>query len=146
METSLYVADVGRAVAFYRDVLGLKLIGEFVGERGAAMTVGQSILLLFNAAETLKGGDLPAHGASGTGHVAFRVEAEDLDKWRSHLPLCGIPIEREYRFGENPPSIYFRDPDGNVLELAVASIWPPLVDKHSPQRRKERRDSAKGGA
>ena len=123
METSLYVADVGRAVAFYRDTLGLKLIGEFVGERGAAMVAGPSVLLLFNAKETLKGGELPAHGASGSAHVAFEVESSTLDAWRLHLRKQGIPIEREFRFGDNPPSIYFRDPDGNVLELAVRSIW-----------------------
>lgn len=124
METSLYVADVSRAVDFYRDVLGLKLIGEFVNERGAAMAAGPSVLLLFNAKETLKGGELPAHGASGTGHIAFRVEPSELDAWRQHLRKRGIPIECEFRFGDNPPSIYFRDPDGNVLELAVSSIWP----------------------
>jgi len=35
----------------------------------------------------------------------------------------GVSIEKEFTFGNHPPSIYFRDPDGNSLELAVASIW-----------------------
>jgi catechol 2,3-dioxygenase-like lactoylglutathione lyase family enzyme len=34
-----------------------------------------------------------------------------------------VAIEREFAFGDNPPSIYFRDPDGNSLELAVSTIW-----------------------
>jgi len=124
MESALYVTDLDRAVAFYRDVLGLRLMSEFASERGAALAAGASVLLLFRAEETLKGGELPPHGARGSGHVAFRVAPEELEPWRHHLEAHGVKIEKEFRFGDNPPAIYFRDPDGNLLELAVASIWP----------------------
>lgn len=124
LETSLYVNDLDRAIAFYRNVLGLRLLVEFERERGAAMQVGPGVLLLFRAEETLKGGEFPAHGARGPGHVAFDVEPEELPAWRKRLAERGIPIEKELAFGPNLPSIYFRDPDGNSLELAVASIWP----------------------
>ena len=124
MESSLYVTDLKRAVAFYRDVLDLRVMGEFDEQRGAALAVGPTVLLLFRAEETLKEGVLPSHGAQGTGHVAFRVQPEDLPGWRRRLEERGVQIEKEFAFGNNPPSIYFRDPDGNVLELAVASIWP----------------------
>jgi catechol 2,3-dioxygenase-like lactoylglutathione lyase family enzyme len=124
MESALYVTDLERAVGFYRDVLGLHLMNEFDAERGAAFAVGPTVLLLFRAEETLKPGELPAHGATGTGHVAFRVPPEELPRWRQHLLDRGVAIEKEHSFGGNPPSIYFRDPDGNVLEFAVAAIWP----------------------
>ncbi len=124
MESSLYVSDLARAIAFYRDVLGLRVMGEFEEQRGAALAVGPTVLLLFRAEETLKGGILPAHGATGTGHVAFRVQPEDIPAWRRRLEELGVKIEQEFTFGNNPPSLYFRDPDGNVLEIAVASIWP----------------------
>jgi len=124
LESALYVANVRRAVDFYRGVLGLRLLEEFDESRGAALAVGPSVLLLFRAEETSKPGALPAHGASGTGHVAFRVARRDLAAWRQYLIERGVPIEKERSFGDNPPSIYFRDPDGNLLELAVASIWP----------------------
>lgn len=127
LETSLYVNDLDRAVAFYEGVLGLRKIddGYFAGGRGAALQVGTgpSVLLLFRAEITWLGGELPAHGTRGAGHVAFRVEAEELSEWRHRLRERGIPIEKEFAFGDHPPSIYFRDPDGNSLELAVANIW-----------------------
>jgi catechol 2,3-dioxygenase-like lactoylglutathione lyase family enzyme len=127
LETSLYVTDLERALAFYRGVLGLREIAEssFAGGRGAALQVGtgRSVLLLFRAAITSKAGEIPAHGATGPGHAAFLVEAEELEAWQERLRGHGIEIEKEIAFGKNPPSIYFRDPDGNSLELAVASIW-----------------------
>lgn len=127
LEACLYVSDLDRALAFYEEVLGLRRIddGYFAGGRGAALQAGNgpSVLLLFRAEITRAGGDLPAHGTTGAGHVAFRVAPEELPRWRERLRECGVSIEQEFAFGKNPPSIYFRDPDGNSLELAVADIW-----------------------
>jgi len=126
-ETSIYVTDLERAIRFYRDVLGLREIPGtlFAGGRGAALQVGggPSVLLLFCAQINLQGGDLPAHGTVGGGHVAFRVEAGEMPAWRARLAEHGVEIEKLFAFGANPPSIYFRDPDGNSLELAVEGIW-----------------------
>ena len=127
LETSLYVADLDRAIAFYRDVLGLRDIPNayFAGGRGAALQVGSgpSVLLLFNAEVTERGGTFPAHGTRGASHIAFRIEPGEIPFWRRRLQDHGVPIEREIAFGNEPPSLYFRDPEGNSLELAVASIW-----------------------
>jgi catechol 2,3-dioxygenase-like lactoylglutathione lyase family enzyme len=127
LESSLYVADLDRAVAFYEKILGLRQItdGYFEGGRGAALQVGTgpSVLLLFRADITRQGGMLPAHGTTGAGHVAFRIEPDEIDSWRQRLQQHGVAIEKEFAFGDNPPSIYFRDPDGNSLELAVPLIW-----------------------
>lgn len=123
MESALYVEDVARAVAFYRDLLGLRVLGEFEQTRGAALAVGNTVLLLFRAEETLKSARLQ-HGSNGSGHVAFRVEPEELGAWRKPLIEHGVKIEGEVSFRGSPPSIYFRDPDGNLLELAVTSVWP----------------------
>jgi catechol 2,3-dioxygenase-like lactoylglutathione lyase family enzyme len=127
LETSLYISDLDRAVKFYRDVLGLRLIADkyFEGGRGAALQVGSgpSVLLLFRADLTMQGGMLLAHGTTGAGHVAFRIDASEIPAWREQLRAHGVAIEQEFAFGDNPPSIYFRDPDGNVLELTVETIW-----------------------
>ena len=127
LETSLYVTDLDRAIAFYEKVLGLRLIpdGYFEKGRGAALQVGSgpSVLLLFRAEITRQSENLPSHGATGPGHVAFRVAPEEIAAWRERLLAHDVAIEREVAFGNNPPSIYFRDPDGNSLEFAVANIW-----------------------
>jgi catechol 2,3-dioxygenase-like lactoylglutathione lyase family enzyme len=128
LETSLYVSDLDRAIAFYESVLGLQMLPDsyFEGGRGAALQVGTgpSILLLFRAEITRHSERVPSHGASGPGHVAFRVAPSQIAAWRERLSAYGVAIEREVAFGDNPPSIYFRDPDGNSLELAVTGIWP----------------------
>lgn len=125
METSLYVTDLERAAAFYRDTLGLRMIGEFDKQRGIAFRVGPSILLLFRSDVTSGPGEVPSHGCSGQGHAAFRVAPEQIPVWRELLKQRGVPIEAEVAFADDaPPSLYFRDPDGNSLEIAVASIWP----------------------
>jgi catechol 2,3-dioxygenase-like lactoylglutathione lyase family enzyme len=128
LETSLYISDLDRAVAFYEKVLGLRKMddGYFAGGRGAALQIGDgpSVLLLFRAEVTRQGGILLSHGTTGAGHAAFRIEADEIPAWRERLREHGVAIDQEFAFGDNPPSIYFRDPDGNVLELAVACIWP----------------------
>lgn len=124
LETSLYVKDLERSLAFYRDLLGLQLISEFENKRGAAFRIGESILLLFDPAQTAGPDELPSHAGSGEGHVAFRVTPEQLADWRAYLKARGIAIEKEFSFRGQPPSIYFRDPDRNLLELAVPEIWP----------------------
>ena len=76
-----------------------------------------------DAAETARGGALPAHGAEGPIHTCFLVPAEDYDAWRGHLDASGVPVIQEVRWPLGR-SMYFRDPDGNLLELADADIWP----------------------
>lgn len=124
LETSLYVKDLDRALAFYRDILGLRLMQRFDPNRGLAFQVGRSVLLIFCAEETLKGGLFPVHGARGPGHAAFLVGIGEIEDWRKRLAESGVGIEKELTFGKTPPSLYFRDPDGNSLEIAMASIWP----------------------
>jgi catechol 2,3-dioxygenase-like lactoylglutathione lyase family enzyme len=135
LETSLYIGDLDRAVTFYEKILGLRKMddGYFTGGRGAALQVGDgpSVLLLFRAEVTRQGGTLLPHGTTGAGHVAFRIEADEIPAWRERLREHGVAIDQEFAFDDNPPSIYFRDPDGNVLELAVPSIWQ--LDRDSPE-------------
>ena len=124
LETALYVKDLDRAVAWYRDVLGLRLLTEFEEKRGAAFRIGASILLLFDPVKCAAPHILPSHSAQGEGHMAFLVEPAELPRCRAHLMEHGVAIEKEFSFGGAPPSIYFRDLDGNLLEFAVAAIWP----------------------
>ncbi len=122
VETCLYVEDLGRAEAFYRDVLGLEVIAT-EPDRHLFFRVGDGVFLLFRAEATLQEGDLPPHGARGPGHAAFGIPAEDLAGWKGRLEARGVPIEGEATWPRGGRSFYFRDPDGNLLELVTPGIW-----------------------
>ncbi len=122
VETAIYVDDLDRAEAFYRDMLGLEVIAREAG-RHVFFRVGDGVLLAFEPGATLRGDILPAHGASGPGHFALGVRAEDLDGWRARLEGRGIAIEHETRWPRGGRSIYFRDPAGNSVELITPGVW-----------------------
>lgn len=126
LETALYVDDLDRAAGFYADVLGLASLHE--DERLRAFAVGNSVLLLFRrgaSLETIKlpGGTIPPHDGSGPLHVAFAVAADELAAWEARLRERGVPVEGRTDWRRGGHSIYFRDPDGHLLELATPGLW-----------------------
>jgi catechol 2,3-dioxygenase-like lactoylglutathione lyase family enzyme len=128
LETALYVEDLDRAAAFYEDVLGLKLINK--DQRFAGYMAGpRSVLLLFRRGSTLEtvhlpGGTIPPHDGQGTLHVAFAIDADALAPWEAHLGTNDIAIEGRTDWPRGGKSIYFRDPDDHLLELATPGLWP----------------------
>jgi catechol 2,3-dioxygenase-like lactoylglutathione lyase family enzyme len=127
LETALYVDDLERARRFYEDVLGLSSI--FNDARLRAYAVGtRSVLLLFlrgSSRETvhMPGGTIPPHDGSGPLHVAFAIGADELAPWEGHLKRHGVEIEGRTEWRRGGKSIYFRDPDGHLLELATPGLW-----------------------
>jgi len=121
-ETVLYAEDLAGAERFYREALGLEVI-----ERSkllVAFRCGGGVLLIFDPRQSgAPGRDIPSHATSGVGHVAFTAKAEDLEAWRKKLRQAGIAIESEVEWPQGGSSIYFRDPAGNVVELAPPTIW-----------------------
>jgi len=126
LEASLYVDDIERADAFYSNVLRLCRIRKKV-EREVAYRLGETVLLLFRPQATGIQTDLPAHAAEGTGHLALRICDHEVDAWRAHLQNCGVNIEKEKQWKRGGVSIYFRDPDGNCVEVATAKVWPEAM-------------------
>ncbi|MBB4063776.1 VOC family protein [Gellertiella hungarica] len=127
LETALYVDDIDRAEAFYGGVLGLKTVLR-AGNRHVFFSLGHSILLIFNPAETEKppAADalpVPPHGARGPGHACFRLSAAGLDAMAERLKAAGIAIEADFRWPGGARSLYFRDPAGNSLECAEPALW-----------------------
>lgn len=123
IETSLYADDLQAAERFYRDVLGLRIIGREEG-RHVFFRCGRGVLLIFRAEVTRsEEGRTPTHGADGPGHVAFDVPQEDLDVWTAHLRANRVEIDRVVEWGPQLRSLYFRDPAGNSLELASPQLW-----------------------
>lgn len=123
IETAIYVDDLDHAEAFYRDVLGLPVIVKEPGRQVFFRVGTSSVLLAFLAEATLKGDQLPSHGAQGPGHFALGIDADDLDAWRQQLMQKGVSIEKEVEWPRGGKSIYFRDPAGNLVELVTPGIW-----------------------
>jgi catechol 2,3-dioxygenase-like lactoylglutathione lyase family enzyme len=122
VETAIYADDLERAEAFYRDVLGLEVIGKEAG-RHVFFRAGDRVLLVFRPEATLKGDILLAHGATGPGHFALGIRKEALDTWRRRLAEHGIAIEQEADWPRGGHSLYFRDPAGNAAELITPGLW-----------------------
>ena len=123
IETAVYVDDLDAAEAFYRDILGLSVIGKETGRHVFFQVGDRNVLLAFLPQSTLGGDLLPAHGASGPGHFAFGIERESLDAWRQQLRSRGVSIEKEVDWPEGGKSLYFRDPAGNAVELITPGVW-----------------------
>jgi len=121
-ETVLYAEDLAAAERFYHEALGLEVL-----ERNNLTVVfrcGGGVLLIFDLHKSAAPDrDVPSHGTAAVGHIAFAANPEDLDAWREQLRQAGVPIEREVDWDEGGHSIYFRDPAGNVVELAPPTIW-----------------------
>ncbi len=132
LETALYVDDMERARAFYEGVLGLEPM--FADARLTAYPVGgRSALLIFRrgaATETahLPGGTIPPHDGAGPIHCALSIAADALPAWEAHLAARGTAVEGRTVWRSSSVSIYFRDPDGHLLELATPGLWPGLRD------------------
>jgi catechol 2,3-dioxygenase-like lactoylglutathione lyase family enzyme len=127
LETALYVDDLARAARFYQDVLGLEPLTS--DARFCAFDVGgRSVLLLFQRGSTLEtvvmpGGTIPPHDGHGPLHVALASPAAELPAWEQRLAEHGIVIEGRTHWRRGGDSIYFRDPDGHLLELATPGLW-----------------------
>jgi len=127
LETSLYVDEVARSAAFYERVFGFeKLVAD---DRFCALNVqGEQVLLLFRKHGTtepmrIPGGIIPPHDGEGTTHLAFTIRAEAEAEWTRQLAADGIAIESRVTWPRGGFSLYFRDPDGHLLELVSPGCW-----------------------
>ena len=129
VESILYVDDVLRSVAFYREVLGfVPLKGD--GDRFQAFDAGgKGVLLLFKRGGTVApvkvpGGVIPPHDGHGPYHIAFAIDPENYERWRERLRAFGVVIESEVHWERGGRSLYFRDLDQHLVELVTPGIWP----------------------
>lgn len=113
---TLCVADLGRSVAFYRDLLGCELRSQ--GVRSAYLEAGSLWLCLELSPDT----SLPPHRDDS--HIAFSVAAEDFAELSARIEAQGPLWKSNTSEGA---SIYFLDPDGHRLELHVGSLETRLA-------------------
>ena len=120
---SAICADLERTTVFYRDVLGLPLVREarndddpdarhfFFGDPG-----GGGPLVTFMEYPALEKGRV---GVGSTHHFAFAVGSEEeLEGWRDWLHSRDVECTKVFERG-GLRSIYLRDPDGHILEIAT---------------------------
>ena len=127
LETALDCDDLPRSAAFYTTLLGVTPMVEM--ERLVAIDAGQgTVLLLFQkgaaSSVMLPGGLVPAHDSGGAGHFAFAIDAGDVPAWEARLAESGIAIESRVTWERGGLSLYFRDPDHRLVELATPGLWP----------------------
>jgi len=122
METCLYADDLAAAEDFYSRVLGLEIFTRDAG-RHVFFKLGDSMLLIFNPADSSQQSHLPAHGQQGAGHLALAAEESELDEWQDRLAAANVVIERDYLWPQGGRSLYFRDPAGNSVEIVSPKIW-----------------------
>jgi catechol 2,3-dioxygenase-like lactoylglutathione lyase family enzyme len=112
---------------FYRDQLGLRLLES--GERLSVFSVAdKQVLLIFRSGGTLEpiptpGGMIPPHEASGRLHFSLAISKDDFGGWEKYLISRSIVIESKVNWPTGGQSIYFRDPDNHLVELATPGIW-----------------------
>ena len=112
----LKVADLERALVFYRDVLGFELTQRYGDEAAFLSAGGYHHHIGLNTWESA-GGKPPPSGSTGLYHlaIAYPTRAELTDALRRVL-RAGIPLEGASNHGVSE-AIYLRDPDGNGVEL-----------------------------
>ena len=123
----LRVADLERAKAFYRDVLGCPVekwqpdLGLLQLRAGAALID----LVPLDGKLGREGGAGPGAEGRNLDHFCVRLERFDESALRAHLAAhgvaCGEVVQR-YGADGNGPSLYIKDPDGNTVELKAPRI------------------------
>ena len=122
IETSLYVESAARSAQFYKRVFGFEPmeVEEPLTDntRLCPMRAGdRSVLLLFK-----KGGS-PDTDATGAIHIAFGIARSELQAWEDWLAQHGISIEARKTWKYGGQALYFRDPDGHLLEVVTPGVW-----------------------
>jgi catechol 2,3-dioxygenase-like lactoylglutathione lyase family enzyme len=120
---TLVCASMERSIGFYRDLLGLRLVKQTLNQDdpnarhfffGDAEGTPGTVITLFEYPQMDEG----TIGRGSTHHFALLVESEEeLHGWHGYLASRGIPctevLDRVYF-----KSLYLRDPDGHIVELA----------------------------
>lgn len=126
----LKVADMDRALSFYRDVLGFEVTQRYGTDAVFLSAGGYHHHIGLNTWDS-KGGRPPARGTTGLFHLAIlyptRVALADALR---RIMKAGISLDGASDHGVSE-ALYLRDPDGNGVELywdRADDAWPRAED------------------
>ncbi|WP_052572889.1 VOC family protein [Haloferula sp. BvORR071] len=131
-ESALYVDDLARAVDFYLELLGGRIVRR--DERFCAIQLKpEQVLLLFLRGRSVASvdvgfGTIIGHDGAGPLHVCFGTGDSPVAVWEQRLAELGIPLESRVNWPGGATSLYFRDPDGHAVELATPGLWESLLE------------------
>jgi catechol 2,3-dioxygenase-like lactoylglutathione lyase family enzyme len=140
---NIVVSDMPRMLAFYRDVLGftvtkqVTISGDWIGKTVGLTNVSAEVvyldlpsgprieLLRFLSPDAIRVPGVDRPNAVGLRHMAFKVD--DVDETMNKLRAAGVEFfsgvqtvpdsQVTYAGGVRKRLVYFRDPEGNILEL-----------------------------
>ena len=122
-ETCVYINDLVAARTFYEGTLGLPVIDYQEGKH-LFLRTGSSVLLCFQPEDSRLKSSPPPHYAYGDQHFAFEVPQKEYEQVKDEIRSRGIAIVEEVTWKSGAKSFYFRDPEGNVLEVVPdTGIW-----------------------
>ena len=113
--TVLFVRDMAAMRRFYEDVFGLAVARE-ISSGWIEYRLGSNTLALARLSRTA--GDSPTPKGSAALQLAFKVAAGEVDRCAEELLGRGIDLlepPTNQSFGHR--TLFFRDPDGNLLEI-----------------------------
>ena len=123
---ALTVADLGKSIAWYQDVLGLeRCYREAWGDCPAMLCAGSTCIALFPLRSAEASASISGAAQPTMCHLAFRSTYADLLEAEKNLQERGIPFE--FQNHGIAHSIYFSDPDGHQLEITTYDL--PKAEK-----------------
>ena len=123
LETALYVDDLERSTQFYQTLFGFEPIASSKRLVALAVASRDVLLLCKRGALVMLGFRRVRQDVEGCLHMAFAIPSGEYDAWKAWLERQGVAIEHELKRELGGHSLFFRDPDGHLIELTTPGTW-----------------------